>query len=117
MILSSIMNRVAYTVAAVALAAGLAACAMGPPRTDAQKQSDKEVADRVLAALDADKQLYAKHIWVRSDNGVVRLSGFVWDPPDILEAEDVAGRVEGVNRVVNDLELERNGIDDSPVTY
>jgi osmotically-inducible protein OsmY len=115
--LSSVTNRVMHAVAAVVLLASVAACAVGPPRTEAQKQADKELENRVQAALDADKLLYAKHIWVRSDNGVIRLSGYVWTQPDMLEAQDVAERVEGVNRVVNDLELQRNGIDDSPVSY
>jgi osmotically-inducible protein OsmY len=53
---------------------------------------------------------------VRADNGVVRLSGFVWDPPDLLEAKSVAELVPGVSSVVNDLELERNGVDNSGVT-
>ena len=47
---------------------------------------------------------------------MVRLSGYVWDPPDLNEAQSIAAEVPGVVRVVNDLELQRNGIDDSPVT-
>jgi osmotically-inducible protein OsmY len=93
------------------------ACATGPRQTDAQRQADKEIAERVQSALDADQQLYARHIFVRSYNGVVELTGFVWDSPDLLEAETVAGYVQGVSRVVNDLELQRNGIDDSQVSY
>ena len=46
---------------------------------------------------------------------MVHLSGFVWDPPDLDEAQRVAESVEGVSKVVNDLELQRNGLDDSSV--
>jgi osmotically-inducible protein OsmY len=113
--LSRVITRVVQTGLALALVYSVAACQTGPRTTDAQRQADKELATRVQAALDADKLLYAKHIFVRSDNGIVRLSGYVWEQPDLLEAEDVAGRVEGVSRVVNDLELQRNGIDDSGV--
>jgi hyperosmotically inducible periplasmic protein len=88
---------------------------MGPPKTDAQRQEDKETAERVQSALDQDSILYAKHIIVRADNGIVRLSGFVWDPPDLDEAARIAEGVPGVSKVVNDLELQRNGIDDSSV--
>jgi osmotically-inducible protein OsmY len=97
------------------LLCGALGCATGPPKTDAQRQADKEIAVRVQNALDADDMLYAKHIIVRADNGVVRLSGYVWDPPDLDEATRIAERVDGVLRVVNDLELQRNGIDDSSV--
>jgi osmotically-inducible protein OsmY len=88
---------------------------MGPQKSDAQRQADKETAERVQAALDADKRLYAKHILVRADNGVVRLSGYVWDPPDLDEARQVAAGVTGVTQVVNSLELQRNGGDNSGV--
>jgi osmotically-inducible protein OsmY len=117
MISSPVMKRVARAGFAAALLCGMVACATSPPRTDAQKQADKEIVERVQAALDSDKQLYAKHIFVRSYNGVVELTGFVWDPPDLLEATTVAQTVQGVSRVVNDLELQRNGLDNSNVSY
>ena len=114
--MASLMNRVRRTAVAVAVLCSVVACATGPHKTDAQRQADKETAERVQAALDADNLLYAKHIRVRADNGVVRLSGYVWDPPDLNEAQSIAEQVEGVARVVNDLELQRNGIDNSQVT-
>ena len=115
MILTSVMNRVRYAAVGMAILGSVVACAM-PHKSDAQRQADKETAERVQAALDSDKLLYAKHITVRADNGVVRLSGYVWDPPDLNEAQSVAARVHGVSQVVNDLELQRNGIGDAPVT-
>lgn len=111
----SVINRAGCAGLVIVVLCGLLACAMGPPKTDAQRQEDKETAARVQSALDGDNLLYAKHITVRSDNGVVRLSGFVWDPPDLDEAQRIAEGVEGVSKVVNDLELQRNGIDDSSV--
>ena len=114
--MASVMNRVRRAAVAVALLCSVVACASGPQKTDAQRQADKETAERVQAALDADNLLYAKHIRVRADNGVVRLSGYVWDPPDLNEAQSIAQQVDGVTRVVNDLELQRNGIDNSQVT-
>jgi osmotically-inducible protein OsmY len=115
MAMSPVMNRATCAGFAVALLCGVVACATGAGKTTAQRQTDSETVARVQAALDADKQLYAKHITVRADNGVVRLSGYVWDPPDITEAKSVAELVEGVSEVVNDLELQRNGVDDSGV--
>jgi osmotically-inducible protein OsmY len=117
MISSSVMKRVARAGFAAALLCGVVACATGPRQTDSQRQADKEIAQRVQAALDSDRQLYAKHIFVRSYNGVVELTGFVWDPPDLLEAETVAQTVPGVSKVVNDLDLQLNGLDNSTVSY
>ena len=114
MALSPVMKRALCAGFAVALLCGVTACATG--KTDAQRQTDRETAARVQAALNADKQLYANHITVRADNGVVHLSGYVWDPPDMTEAKMVAELVDGVSEVVNDLELQRNGIDDSGVS-
>ncbi|MBV8341649.1 MAG: BON domain-containing protein [Gammaproteobacteria bacterium] len=99
----------------VALFAGLIGCEH-TPRTEAQKQADKAIAERVDSALQADRMLYAKHIIVHADNGVVRLTGYVWEAPDLTEAQRVARAVEGVTGVVNDLELQRNGLGDSPVS-
>jgi osmotically-inducible protein OsmY len=109
-----VMKRVLFSVA-VAVLCGMAACASGPRKTEAQLQADKETAQRVETALNADKDLYAKHIFVRADNGVVRLSGYVWDPSDFQTAILIAEGVEGVTGVVNNLELNRNGNDNGPV--
>jgi osmotically-inducible protein OsmY len=79
-------------------------------------QADKQTVDEVQSALNRDQVLYARHIIVQADDGVVRLSGYVWNPDDLNEAERVAANVPNVKKVVNQLELERNGIDNSPVT-
>lgn len=104
------------TVCLALVAACLIACSMGPRKTPAEQQADKATVDRVQQALDSDKTLYARHIVIRADNGVVRLTGFVWDQPDLDEAERIAQSVPGVIRVVNALELQRNGVDNSGVT-
>lgn len=94
----------------------LVACATGPLKTPAEQQADKATVDKVERALSADSTLYARHIIVKADNGVVRLTGFVWEQTDLLEAQRVAESVPGVIRVVNALELQRNGNDNSGVT-
>ena len=99
-------------VAALLITAG---CASGPPKTEAQVEADKVMAERVEAALNADRSLFAKHITAHADNGVVRLTGYVWESSDFEEAVFIAGGVPGVTRVVNDLELNRNGNENGPV--
>jgi hypothetical protein len=112
---SPVIKRVPYCGVALALLCGLAACASGPPKTDAQEQADKVMAERVEAALNADRSLFAKHITAHADNGVVRLTGYVWEANDFQEATYIASNVPGVTRVVNDLELNRNGNDNGPI--
>ena len=94
MTLSPVMNRVACAGFAVAVLCSVVACATH--KTDAQRQVDRETVARVQTALDTDTLLYARHIFVHANDGVVRLSGFVWDPPDLLEAEQMAESVQGV---------------------
>ncbi len=114
--MSRLRNRSVRAGAAGAVLLCVAACATGPGKTEAQQQADRETAGRVQAALDADKRLYARHIIVRADNGVVHLTGYVWDPPELVEAKRVAGLVPGVSQVVSELELQRNGNDNSGIT-
>ena len=113
--MSRVIKRVPYAGIAVAVLCGVAACASGPAKTDSQVQADKVTAERVEAALNADKSLFAKHITAHADNGVVRLTGYVWEPTDFDEAVFVAQGVPGVTKVVNDLELNRNGNDNGPI--
>lgn len=112
---SPLMKRVSFPLV-LALSCSLAACSMGPRKTDAELRADKETAQRVETALNADKALYAKHISVQADNGVVRLTGYVWDASDFEIAVVIAEGVEGVTGVVNNLELNRNGNDAGPVS-
>lgn len=108
--------RSVATLLVMFLTSGLAACTLGSHKSEAANQADRSTAQRVESALAADQELYSRHITVRADDGVVRLTGFVWDPPDLVEAERIAEAVPGVTRVVNSLELQRNGMDNSPVS-
>ena len=111
---SGLIKRVPYASVAVAVLCGVAACASAPAKTDTQAQADKVMAERVEAALNADRSLFAKHITAHADNGVVRLTGYIWEASDFEEANYIASNVPGVTKVVNDLELNRNGNDSSP---
>lgn len=110
------MSRSIKRALAVTLLCGVAACASGPHKTEAQQQADKATVERVEAALEADKMLFATHINVHADHGVVWLTGYVWETTDLDEAKYIAENVPGVTRVVNDLELQRNGNSDNPVS-
>ncbi len=113
--MSRVIERLPFVAVAVGLLCSLAACASGPPKSEAQQEADKAIAERVEAALSADRSLFSKHISASADNGVVHLTGYVWEPGDFDEATFIASNVPGVTRVVNDLELNRNGNENGPV--
>jgi osmotically-inducible protein OsmY len=113
---SPVKNRIVRTVFAAVAVCGAVACAIGPRKTEAERQADSETVDRVQAALNADQVLYARHIIVRADNGVVQLGGYVWTEPELEEAKRVAGLVQGVTKVVDRIEIDRGGISNSSVS-
>lgn len=87
-----------------------AACSTAPPRSPAQTESDRALADRVYAALDADPTYFYRHVDVRVEDGVADLSGYVWSTEAIYRARQITRQVSGVRRVVTShLELEREG--------
>ncbi len=114
--MSQFMNRILRTALAAVVVYGVVSCATGPRKTEAERQADAETADHVQLALNADKELYARHITVRAENGVVNLGGYVWTQPELEEAIRVAGLVQGVTKVVDRMEIDRGGINDSPVS-
>ena len=93
----------------VVLAVAAGACATVPQKSPEQTAVDAATADRVYSALNADENYYYRHVNVGVDDGVVRLSGYVWDTAAMYRAKQLAGEVPGVLRVVNQMELERNG--------
>jgi osmotically-inducible protein OsmY len=114
--LSPVINRLLTALVLAAALGGLTACLSGPPKTQAQRQADKELADQVQTALTSDQNLYARHINVRADEGVVTLGGHVWTPEEMTAAVQIAERVSGVTKVVNRMEVDRGAIQDSGVT-
>lgn len=90
-------------------ALGAAACATQPTRTPAERSADDAIATRVERALSLDPKIYARHIDVDTERGVVRLSGYVWDSDDLFEARRIATTVPGVKTVISELELKVSG--------
>ena len=86
------------------------ACSTTPPRTVAERQADADIADRVQAALLADPNIYARHIDVVVDRGVVHLDGYVWENDDFHRARSDAASVPGVKTVISEMEIMRGGL-------
>jgi osmotically-inducible protein OsmY len=94
----------------VALVAGaLAGCSTAPRRTEAERAADADTAAWVETALSADPHLFARHIDVSVDGGVVYLGGYVWSVEDLYLARNLAGSVPGVKSVSSEMELMRGG--------
>lgn len=106
-------TRMLHVGVAIAATLGAVACSTMSHRTEAQRQTDNETAARVASALNADPTLYARHIDVRAYNGVVHLGGYVWNNTDLYAAQQIAESVPGVTQVVDDMELERGGSNNS----
>jgi osmotically-inducible protein OsmY len=85
-------------------------CAAAPPLSFEQRQSDEIAAALIYSALNADPVYYYRHVEVRVDRGVAHLSGFVWSTSALYHAKTIALKVVGVKRVVDEMELEREGI-------
>ena len=80
-------------------------CAVLPARTSAERAADEQLAGQVEDALLRDPDIYARHIDVDAERGVVHLSGYVWSANEVYEARRVAATVPGVTQVVSQLEL------------
>jgi len=101
--------------AVLAAALALAGCSTTAPRSLAQTESDRVLADRVYAALNADPTYFYRHVDVRVEDGVADLSGYVWSADALYQARQITRQVSGVTRVVtSDLELEREGRANGP---
>ncbi len=90
---------------AVLLVAGCASTPR-PPRTPEQLAQDIRIYQTVQQRLDDDPSIYDRHVDISVYDGVVTLSGYVYDPYDLQQADRIAWEVPGVTRVANDLEVD-----------
>jgi osmotically-inducible protein OsmY len=79
-------------------------------RTPAQRAADSDVKARVEAALNSDPRIYARHVDVNVDEGVVHLGGFVWSDSELRFAKADAAAILGVRGVADQIELMRGGM-------
>jgi len=96
----------ALAVLALRLSTGQAASQPVSPAA----QDDGVIQEQVYDALNIDPIYFFRHVDVQVQHGVVTLSGYVWSVPSIYRAEKIAARVPGVTRVIDQMELERDGL-------
>jgi len=93
----------------IALLLAVAACTAQPPRSAAQRTADAALAANVELALMSDPRVFARHVDVEVEGGVVHLSGLAWSTSDLYAMREIAARVPGVERVDSQLELAIGG--------
>jgi osmotically-inducible protein OsmY len=90
--------------AIIALASMLAACQAMTGRTAGQNVDDSTLTASVKSQLGASNLL---RIDVDTNGGVVSLNGTVETPEEKARAEQLARRVDGVKKVVNNLQVSK----------
>ena len=101
------MNRVKYLGLVLIAVLTMASCQAMTGRTAGRNVDDAALTASVNAALVADKPSNFTRIDVDTTSGVVALNGTVETPEQRSRAEQLAGRVDGVKRVVNNLQVSR----------
>jgi hyperosmotically inducible protein len=84
---------------------GLAATGCMSSRPPSEQVSDAAITSKVKSALAGDATTNPLKVDVDTNEGVVRLSGTVEKAENRTRAEEVARHVEGVRRVVNDIQV------------
>jgi len=72
----------------------------------ATRQADEALTAKVTQTLQDDPYVFAEHISVETQNGIVRVRGVVIDVSDMRRALFLARRVAGRRRVINEIELQ-----------
>ena len=71
----------------------------------ATRLADEALTAKVVQVLNNDPYLFAPHISVLTENGVVRLEGFTNDLHELRRALVLARRAAGQRRVLNEVEF------------
>lgn len=91
---------------AAVFATVLAACAGAGEKTG-QFVDDATITSKIKTSFATDKSVSAMQINVDTNNGNVRLSGFVDSDAEKRRAEEIARNVSGVRSVTNALTVQR----------
>lgn len=105
-----IRNSVIGALAVLTLSISTGNAATPSASKAANARAEEVMAEQIYDALNADPTHFYRHVEVQVQHGVVTLSGYVWSTPAIYHAEKVAAGMPGVTHVVDQMELERNGI-------
>jgi osmotically-inducible protein OsmY len=98
------LQRIVKFLACIGVITAFLGCAATQKReSTGQYVDDTAITSKVKAALVGDSGLKTLHINVKTNQGVVQLSGIVDSAENVTKAGEVAGSVAGVTAVKNDL--------------
>lgn len=100
------LSRILLLLVCIGLTATFTGCAATPKQqSTGQYIDDSVITTKVKAAVFDEPSLKILQITVETYKGVVQLSGFVDSAQSAARAAEVAGKVEGVIEVKNDLRV------------
>jgi hypothetical protein len=76
-----------------------------------RQAADEQVTRQVEQTLTNDPWIFADHITITTQNGVVRLEGIVGDTGELFRILRLARKIPGARRVVSELEIMHNDPD------
>jgi osmotically-inducible protein OsmY len=76
-----------------------------------RQAADEQVTRQVEQTLTNDPWIFADHITITTQNGVVRLEGIVGDTGEMFRIVRLCRKIPGARRVVNALEIMHNDPD------
>ena len=76
-----------------------------------RQAADEQVTRQVEQTLTKDPWIFADHITITTQNGVVRLEGIVGDTGEMFRIMRLCRKTPGARRVVNGLEIMHNDPD------
>ena len=68
-------------------------------------RADTQVTQEVQKTLSESPMVFAKHVTVTTENGVVRIEGMVQDTGELFRILDLARKVPGAKRVVDAMQV------------
>ena len=100
-------DRVKLIVPALLIVLLLSGCTATTGKTAGENVDDATVTAAVKSQLVMDKAANLTRIDVDTDHGVVHLNGIVDSSEQKARAQELARRVKGVRKIVNDLQVAR----------
>jgi len=86
----------------------LAGCQAMTGKTAGRNVDDAALTSSVKTKLAADKVSSLTRVDVDTNSGTVSLNGVVESPAQKARAQELASEVSGVNRVINNLQVQKN---------
>ena len=77
----------------------------------AAREADEVITAKVVQVLQVDPYVFADHVTVTTENGVVRVEGIVGDTGERFRILRLCRKIRGARRVVDALEIVNNDPD------